>query len=85
MARERVYGSHVCADRGSLGNVVFGQAGQASVEYVLVFVGLLSLVLSVRAVWAAGRDGVLLGRAIDASSHLVGGGLVPALQDVLLF
>lgn len=85
MARERVDGQHARAFRGSLGRVGFGEAGQASVEYVLVFVGLLSLVLAVRAIWAAGRDGALLGRAVDASSHLVGGGLVPALQDVLLY
>lgn len=85
MIHERVGGPHVFTVRALVRHAVLEEGGQASAEYVLVFVGLLSLVLAVGAVWAAGRDGVLLGRAIDASSHLLESGLVPALQDVLLY
>ncbi len=60
--------------------------GQSTVEYALVVVAFLSILLALGVVWHSGRQGALLERAIDASSHQVGGSDVHgALRDVVLF
>lgn len=63
-----------------------GQRGQSSVEYVLVMLAFLSMVLALAAVWHAGRDGALLGLAVDASSHrLAGPDVLGGFRDILLY
>lgn len=59
--------------------------GQSTIEYLLVFVAFIALAVALASVWRAGSEGSLLGYSIRASSHLVGEGLAPALQDVLLY
>ena len=62
------------------------ERGQSTVEYALVAIAFLSMVLALGALWHAGRDGLLLRRAVDAASHgLGGGGMLGALRDVALF
>ena len=63
-----------------------GSRGQSTVEYMLVLIAFLTMVLSLAAVWRAGRDGALLNRAVSASSHQVGGrDPVGSMQDIALF
>ena len=60
--------------------------GQSTVEYLLVLVALLSMVVSVAAVWKAGRSGALLDRAVAAASHqLSGRNPVGSAQDIALY
>lgn len=60
-------------------------SGQATTEYALVFAAFLSVVLALGALWAASRDGGLVGRAFDAASHIFAGDFVSSLKDVLLY
>ena len=61
------------------------QRGQSCVEYVLVVLAFLSMVVAWGVVWHAGRNGRLLDRAVEASSHHLGGDVLGSFRDVLLF
>lgn len=64
----------------------WGRQGQSSVEYVVVLLAFLSMLLALGVVWHAGRDGALLGLAIDASSHQMGGSdALGGFRDILLY
>ena len=49
------------------------KAGQATVEYVLVFAGFLSLVLALGALWRFVQEGSLVAHALYSSPYLVQG------------
>jgi Flp pilus assembly protein TadG len=60
--------------------------GQSTVEYALVMVAFLTMVVTLGAIWQAGRDGALLELAVGAASHAAGdGGLLGAARDIALF
>lgn len=60
--------------------------GQSTLEYALLLVAFASMVLAWGVVWHGVRDGSLLRRAIDASSHLLGGAdPLGAFRDLALF
>lgn len=60
--------------------------GQASVEFALVVLAFLAVVGALAALWHAARDGALLNRAIEASSHrLDAGGAPDSFEDIVLF
>ena len=62
------------------------ERGQASVEYVLVFMAFVAMVLALGMLWHAVRDGRLLRLAEEAASHSLLHGLdVGAFQDISLF
>ena len=54
-------------------------------EYAAVLVAFLSMVLALGAIWQGARGGPLLGSAIGASSHQLGGDALGFLRDVALF
>jgi len=60
--------------------------GQSTVEYALVVVAFLAMLASLGAVWHAGRRGALTRRAIEASSHQMGGSdALGSIRDISLF
>lgn len=64
----------------------WGESGQSTLEYALVLLAFLAMVVGLASVWAASRDGRLLSRARDASSHGMGQGItVGFLQDVTAY
>ena len=61
-------------------------SGQSSVEYALVVIAFASMVVALACLWHAGRDGVLLRRAVSAASHQLGGGdVLGEARDVALY
>lgn len=62
-----------------------GERGQSTVEYALVLFAFLSMLLSLGAVWHAVRDGALVDRAIEASSHQLGADVLGSARDLALF
>ena len=71
--------------RGILPRDGRGTRGQSTVEYAAVLVAFLSMVLALGAIWQGARGGPLLGSAIGASSHQLGGDALGFLRDVALF
>ncbi len=60
--------------------------GQATLEYVLVALGVTAVVLALGALVQAGKRGALARLSIQAASHVVGGSNpADALLDVLLY
>jgi hypothetical protein len=70
--------------RASL-RLLWSQGGQSTLEYALVLGSLLASVLALASVWRAGGDGSLQRVALEAASHVLGGGGSQGLRDVLLF
>ena len=63
-----------------------GSEGQATLEYVLVTLGVTAIVVGLGALVQAGRRGVLAALSMRAASHVVGGSNpADALLDVLLY
>ena len=60
-----------------------GDAGQSTLEYLLLLVAFVAMVGALALLWHAARDGRLLALATDAASHGSGGGAVSMLKDVL--
>ncbi len=56
--------------------------GQASVEYVLIVCAFMALLAGIAALWRAAESGLLVERAIAASSHQLDTG---GLQDAALY
>lgn len=64
----------------------YGERGQSTVEYALVLVAFLSMAVALTVLWRAGRSGSLLDRAVDATSHQVGGSdALGSWRDISLF
>ena len=62
------------------------QGGQSTVEYALVLVAFLSIAIALAGVWHVSRSGRLLDRAVEASSHQLGGGdALGSWRDISLF
>ncbi|MBQ9317389.1 MAG: hypothetical protein IJ203_11290 [Atopobiaceae bacterium] len=60
--------------------------GQSTVEYAVVVVAFLALLMALGTVWHAGRRGALTHRAVEASSHLLGGSdALGSARDISLF
>lgn len=80
-ARSTFRGTGACAKA-----LLLGTCGQSTVEYLLVTLAFLVPTLVLAAVWRQASGGGLMRGALDAASHGLGaGGLVAALQDVLLY
>ncbi|MBP3892616.1 MAG: hypothetical protein J6D34_01070 [Atopobiaceae bacterium] len=61
-------------------------SGQSTVEYALVVMAFVAMLLAMALLWHAGRDGMLLERAIRSSSHQLGGAdALGSLRDVVLY
>lgn len=50
-----------------------------------MLVAFVALIAALGALWGAGREGDLVGKAVEASSHGSGQGVVGLLEDVLGF
>ena len=62
------------------------QSGQSTVEYALALIAFLSIAIALVGVWRASRSGRLLDRAVEASSHQIGGGdALGSWRDISLF
>lgn len=62
------------------------EAGQSTLEYVLVLLAFLSMVIALAAVWRVAQQGALLERAKTYASHNFGKGLsLELLQDLTAF
>ncbi len=61
------------------------ERGQSTVEYALVLLAFLSMLLAMGGLWHVARDAVLLDRAVEASSHQLGGDVLGAARDLALF
>lgn len=61
------------------------EAGQATVEYLLVLAAFLAMVLAMGAIVARAREGALVERAVAAASHTAADGVVGEVRDVLLY
>ena len=62
------------------------QSGQSTVEYALVLIAFLSIAIALAGVWRVSRSGRLLDRAVEASSHQIGGGdALGSWRDISLF
>ena len=60
--------------------------GQSTVEYAVVVVAFLAMLATLGAVWHAGRRGSLTRRAVEASSHQLGGSdALGSIRDISLF
>lgn len=69
-----------------VGAVLRGKAGQSTLEYAVVLLGLLGMLVGLGALWQAAREGRLVELAREAASHtLVHGVDVKVLQDVTAF
>lgn len=63
-----------------------GDAGQSTLEYALVLLGLMGMLAGLAALWRAAQDNRLLELARDAASHSLSQGVdVKVLQDVTAF
>ena len=66
--------------------VACDERGQATLEYAIVLLAFISMLAALSAMWHAAQRGVLLDRAVEASSHaIVDGGELGAVQDILSY
>jgi len=62
-----------------------GNKGQATVEYLIVGIALLSMVLALGALAGRLQDGLFVQHAIDSASHAAGHNTMGVIGDVLLY
>ena len=62
---------------------VAGDAGQSTLEYMLMLAAFLAMIVALGLIWHAARDGRLLGLALEVASHGSGRGGLTLLQDVV--
>lgn len=61
------------------------EAGQSTVEFVVIFCALLAMIVAFIAFFSAGVDGVFMHLAAIAASHASGISVIGMMQDVLLY
>lgn len=61
------------------------EEGQATLEYLLVVVGIVAVIVALGALVRLGADGRLADRATRAASHSLGGQVGGALLDTLMY
>ncbi|MBS5450730.1 MAG: hypothetical protein KHY83_05165 [Coriobacteriia bacterium] len=91
MMRARRASSVLCAWRAKLSRGCRStrgarhDEGQATLEYLLVTLGIIAIVVALGALVRFGADGRLVGLACQAASHALGSQAGNALLDALLF
>lgn len=61
------------------------RCGQATLEYSLILLAFLAIIVAFGLLWTAAGSGTLTDQAINAGSHLISGGILETVQDIILY